>query len=163
MTLIPTMLWPLQKKAHQNNVRFLWDKLYIFWKTHTELLQKVYNDETISDSNRCIQYRLKSEPALVHCDKEGLMQRIVNLMWLRTSPCLPNINTLRPRQNGRHFADDTFKWIFLTHLGRDKMIAISQTISSNKFSWIKMFEFRLKFHWTLFLRVQFTISQHWLR
>ena len=23
------------------------------------------------------------------------------------------INTLRPRQNGRHFADDTFKYIFL--------------------------------------------------
>ena len=23
------------------------------------------------------------------------------------------INTLRPRQNGRHFADDIFKWIFL--------------------------------------------------
>ena len=23
------------------------------------------------------------------------------------------INTLRPRQNGRHFPDDTFKWIFL--------------------------------------------------
>ena len=25
-----------------------------------------------------------------------------------------NINTLRPRQNGRHFTDDTFKCIFLT-------------------------------------------------
>ena len=25
----------------------------------------------------------------------------------------PNINTLRPRQNGRHFADDIFKCIFL--------------------------------------------------
>ena len=23
------------------------------------------------------------------------------------------INTLRPKQNGRHFADDTFKYIFL--------------------------------------------------
>ena len=23
------------------------------------------------------------------------------------------VNTLRPRQNGRHFADDMFKWIFL--------------------------------------------------
>ena len=25
----------------------------------------------------------------------------------------PLINTLRPRQNGRHFPDDIFKWIFL--------------------------------------------------
>ena len=25
----------------------------------------------------------------------------------------PFINTLRPRQNGRHFPDDIFKWIFV--------------------------------------------------
>ena len=50
-------------------------------------------------------------------------------------------NTLRPRQNGRHFADDTFKRIFSK----------------------KMSEFRLKFHWGLFLRVQLTISQHCFR
>ena len=50
-------------------------------------------------------------------------------------------NTLRPRQNGRHFADDIFKCIFL----------------------YEMYEFRLKFHWSLFLRVQLTIFQHWFR
>ena len=51
----------------------------------------------------------------------------------------------------------------LTHWGRDKMDAISQTTSSSAFSWMKMFEFRLKFHWSLFLGVQLTIFQHWLR
>ena len=51
--------------------------------------------------------------------------------------CLPfcvnlNVfNTLRPRQNGRH----------------------SQTTFSSAFSWMKIFEFRLKFNWNLFLRV----------
>ena len=39
-------------------------------------------------------------------------------------------NTLRPRQDGRHFADDIFKCIFL----------------------MKMLEFRLLFHWSLFPR-----------
>ena len=34
----------------------------------------------------------------------------------------------------------------LTHWGRNKMDAISQTTSSSAFSWMKMFEFRLKFH-----------------
>ena len=34
-----------------------------------------------------------------------------------------------------------------THLGRDKMDAISKTTFSSAFSWMKMFEFRLKFHW----------------
>ena len=43
--------------------------------------------------------------------------------------------------NGRHFADDIFKCIFLN----------------------EMFDFRLKFHWSLFPRVQLTIFQQWIR
>ena len=49
--------------------------------------------------------------------------------------------TLRLKQNGLHIADDTFKCI----------------------SWMKMLEFQLKFHWSLFLRVQFIIFHHWFR
>ena len=49
----------------------------------------------------------------------------------------------------------------LTHWGRDKMDAISQTTFSNEFSWMNMYESQWKFHWSLFLRVQLTISQHW--
>ena len=45
----------------------------------------------------------------------------------------------------------------------DKMADISQTMFLNAFSWTKMFEFRLKFRWNLFLLVQLTISQHWFR
>ena len=48
----------------------------------------------------------------------------------------------------------------LTHWGRDKMDAISQTTFSNAFSWMKMYQFRSKFHWSLFLRVQLTIFHH---
>ena len=51
----------------------------------------------------------------------------------------------------------------LTHWGRDKMAAIFQTSFSNAFSWMKMYEFRLKFHWCLFLSVQLAIFQHWFR
>ena len=43
--------------------------------------------------------------------------------------CMFNINTLRPRQNGRHFADDTFKHIFL-----EENVRISIKISL-KFVW----------------------------
>ena len=45
-------------------------------------------------------------------------------------------NILRPRQNVRHFPDEIFKCI----------------------SWKKIYAFRLKFHWCLFLRAQLTIS-----
>ena len=51
----------------------------------------------------------------------------------------------------------------LTHWGRDKMAAIFQTTFSNGFSLMKMYEFRLKFHWSLFPRVQLAIYQHWFR
>ena len=51
----------------------------------------------------------------------------------------------------------------LTYLPLDKMAAISQTIFSNAFSWMKNFVFWLQFHWRLFRRVQLTILQHWFR
>ena len=53
--------------------------------------------------------------------------------------------------------------IELTHWGRDKMASISQTIFLNVFSWLKMYEFRLRFDWSLFLRLQLTLIQHWFR
>ena len=53
--------------------------------------------------------------------------------------------------------------VLLTHWGRDKMAAIFQTTFSNAYSRMKMYEFRLKFHWNLFLRVQFTTFKHWFR
>ena len=51
----------------------------------------------------------------------------------------------------------------LTHWGLDKMDSISQTTFSSAVSRMKMYEFRLKFHWSLFLRVQLTKFQHWFR
>ena len=36
----------------------------------------------------------------------------------------------------------------LTHWGRGKIDTILQTTFSNAISWMKMFEFRLKFHWS---------------
>ena len=54
-------------------------------------------------------------------------------------------------------------YYYYYYWGRDKMDAISQTTFWSAFSWMKMFEFRLKFHWSLFLRVQLTIFRHWFR
>ena len=44
----------------------------------------------------------------------------------------------------------------LTHWGRDKMVGISQTMFSSVFSLIQTFEFRIIFHWKVFLMVQLT-------
>ena len=58
---------------------------------------------------------------------------------------------------------DVTVMLALKYWGRDKMAAIFQTTFSNGFSWMKMYGFRLTFHWSLFLGVQFTIFQHWFR
>ena len=44
-----------------------------------------------------------------------------------------------------------------------QMAAISHTTFSNAFYWMTMYEFWLRFHWSLFLRVQLTIFQHWFK
>ena len=45
----------------------------------------------------------------------------------------------------------------------DKMALISHMMFWKAFSWMKILEFRWKFHWSLFLWVQLTISEHWFR
>ena len=47
--------------------------------------------------------------------------------------------TLLSEQNGPHFADNIFKYLF----------------------WIKMFVFAIKFHWSLIIGILLAISQHW--
>ena len=62
-----------------------------------------------------------------------------------------------------HWMPNFTRHSVLTHWGRDKIDAILQTAFLNAISWMKMFEFRLKFHWSLFLKVQLTIFQHCFR
>ena len=51
----------------------------------------------------------------------------------------------------------------LTHLPLDKTAPFLQTIFSGVFSWMESFVVWLIFLWSLFLRVQLTITQHWFR
>ena len=79
------------------------------------------------------------------------------LLWLSTDQFYPNPSGLLHWQLG---IAPLIAPVPLTHLPLDKMAAISQTIFSGAFSWMKSFVFWLKFHWNLF---QLTISQHWFR
>ena len=70
------------------------------------------------------------------------------------NPLVPNHDEVRILCVSR---DAIITLCLLTHWGGDKMAAIFQTTLSNAFSWMKMFEFRLRFHWILFPGVQLTI------
>ena len=61
------------------------------------------------------------------------------------------------------FMLDIWCMMTLTHWGRHQIDAISQTTFSNAFPRIKMNEIRLGFHWSLFLKFELTIFQHWFR
>ena len=63
--------------------------------------------------------------------------------------------------NGSHITENGEA--LLTHWGWDRMATIFQMTFSNAFSWMKIFKFWLRFHWSLFPRVQLTIFQHWFR
>ena len=73
------------------------------------------------------------------------------------------ISSLHLKQSLANYNNKPFPWPKLTHWGRDQIDTFTQTTFSSAFFWTKIFEFRLKFHWSLFLRVQLTIFQHWFR
>ena len=50
-----------------------------------------------------------------------------------------------------------------THWGQDNLADILQTTFSKAFSWMKMYEYRLRFYLNVFLRVQEIVSQYWFR
>ena len=85
--------------------------------------------------------------------------------WVKINYKLFNYNLILCRAYQLRRWNTGPTWILkeLTHWGRDKMAAISQTTFTNAFSWMKMYEFYLWFHWSLFLRFELTIFQHWLR
>ena len=51
---------------------------------------------------------------------------------------------------------------FEKHWDLEKMAANFLATLSNAFYWMTMYEFRLRFHWNLFLRFDLTLSQKWL-
>ena len=95
-----------------------------------------YGDKTIlwsSDLHNGILYTGKI--ASLHWIRAQRVTDLLTFLW----HCL--FNSLRPKRNRRHFADGIFKCIFV----------------------MKMYCLRLKFHWSLFPRVQLRVFRHWVR
>ena len=87
--------------------------------------------------------------------KQGTSIRLISNNRLSISP---NGDLIHYQNDLRIPWCPTLRFLSLTHLSLDKMAAISQTMFWNTFLWMKSFVFRSKFHWSLFLRVQLTIS-----
>ena len=89
------------------------------------------------------------------CDDQATLAQVMN--WCRQATshylrqCGPFGITRPLWANGISLSTQT-----LTHWDRDKMAAIFQTTFSSGFTWMAMYEFRLKCHWSLFSCVQLT-------
>ena len=91
-----------------------------------------------------------------------LLQKSELFLWdirlsLKNYCCCP----LTVSNSNVNFMFFTWSFVNLTHWGWDKMATIFLTTFSNAFSWMKMYHFWPKLHWSLSLRVQLLISQHW--
>ena len=85
---------------------------------------------------------------------------LINKNHIKLSWHDENTLSLNASKAEKEYAADAY---YLAHWGWDKMAAVSQTMFSNAFCLMKMYEFHLKCHWSLFLRFQLTIFRHWLR
>ena len=93
---------------------------------YTNLLTEKHGSDIGSNYRGLIQYTMCNFATTIANHKD------IFIYW---------INTLRPKQNRRHFPDDISKCIFL---------------NENIWIWLRS-------HWSLFPRVQLTIFQHWFR
>ena len=82
---------------------------------------------------------------------------------LITNACCGLAGMLAPSPDKKCTSTAIHGTFSLTHWGWDKMAAFFQTTCSDAFSWIKMYQLRLKFHCSLFAMVQLTTFQHWIR
>ena len=87
-------------------ILFSWMKIFILWlKLHWILLFRV--KRTIR--HHWFGWWLGTEQAKSHYLNQSWLSLLTHVCTIR-SQC---VNTSRPRQNGRHFPDDIFKYIFL--------------------------------------------------
>ena len=83
---------------------------------------------------------------------------MTSLYWTILTPSSQSPITTaiwRCRKNFSRFHLRSKHWV------RYKMAAFSQTTYSHEFSWMEIYEFRLTFHWHLFLKVKSTMFEHW--
>ena len=99
------------------------------------------NDNIHSPSNKCFPQSLKYRMDIEDCRPVCLFRCSLTVNYI-IAKCSTSVNSLRPRQNGHLFADDTFKRIFLNEN-------------------IRISTFLVEIHRSLFLRVLLTIFQHW--
>ena len=127
-------LWFLVREIRKFFIDLIQDVARCTWPwpsaTNVNMLLRICTVFFSRDENQTIAGFLDMEMCLDMDFWE--MPNIMSAVWDNSI-----VNTLRPRQNGCHFA------------------------VLNAFSWMKMVEFRLKSHWSSFVGVQLTIFQRW--
>ena len=141
--------WSVDSARHRGNINTKW--VFVGFYNHAKskaLKVKNITDRLVMNACRTRGIRLSYRSHSV--DMKGCLFVVIS-----QTACVNKNDTARrkPYLWAHHGLANIWLLGLLTHWGRDKMDAISQTTLSNAFSWMKMLEFRLTFHWSLFLRV----------
>ena len=128
--------------------------------SYTELNKVPYQHDLKVSIKQWLQLPIRfceyqSQSMILHIVPDSVVSQRFNISWTFMAICI-----------GTCFVQHTYGIhisIWLSHWGLNKMDAISQTTFSNAFYLMKMCEFWLKLHWSLFPRVQLRVFQHWFR
>ena len=121
------------------------------------------------DNLQCHQWRQSR-----HYDNSWFSVKAnIYVTWMTVTRWISSfIDVLLKKHELQHVLDiNCLAWAFnllllliaLTHWGWDKRAAIFQTTFSNAFSFMKIYELCLTFCWSLILRFELAIFQHWFR
>ena len=142
MIVCLTVCWGAHKRKHQRSTSLAFVRRIHRWAVVSPRKGPVtwkmfpFDDVKMSGWKDMVEYHL-----ILHID--GLLQDCAISSTLAKE--IPQSYT---KPSTRENLDETFY-----ALRPRKMDTISQTTFSSAFHWIKMYEFRLKIHWSLFLRV----------
>ena len=150
--------WPLMRGIHRSPVnsphKGQWRGALMF----SLIMQRL--NKRLSKHSWDWWFDSPSGPLSRHCNDEGRSvipiehypkESILNIDHLFKSKQQHYISS-----NNNALYTDFYIGHFLrvTHWNRDKICAVLQKTFSDAFSWMKMFEFWLKFNWNVFQRVQ---------
>ena len=138
----------LKNKKYKKSVNYLYEA-NIWWKFHSALIQVVVRWSlwnSVHDMTALLSWHVQNFVATWYPTMELHWRQFsieFQLLWKNCS------------RNGPQLS--------VSHWGWDEMAANFLMTFSNAFSWMKIYKFQLRFHWSLFRKVQLTIFEHSFR
>ena len=171
LKIIINSLRPSDAYMHRHNLGHHWFRQWLVtWSALSHYLNHCWNI-TNSNLRNKLQWNLKRN-SCIFLNENAFENVVCEMAAILSWPQCVNGEYWKNRSLGREhcvcwwpctISCSSNSFDSLIHCGQHEMDAIFWMPFSNAFSWMKIYEFQLRFHWSLFLTVQLTIFQLWFR